>query len=78
MVLYIKRCIANFYKYVIIIGMLLYTSVPINIEKLQDYKPYIRELKPFLIKHVFDSVEEFLCYWFDAIAAGTEYVYNSI
>jgi hypothetical protein len=39
--------------------------------KLEKYKPYKRELKSFLINHAFYSVEEFFCYWFDAIAAWT-------
>jgi hypothetical protein len=53
-------------------GIWLYNKVAINIKKLEEYKPYKREPKSFLIEHVFYSVEEFLCYWFDAIAAWTE------
>jgi len=40
----------------------LATTVPINIKKVEKYKPYKRELKSFLINHVFYSVEEFLWY----------------
>jgi hypothetical protein len=43
-------------------GIRLCNKVPINIKKLEEYKPYKRELKSFLIDHVFYSVEEFLCY----------------
>jgi hypothetical protein len=50
-------------------GIWLYSKVPINIKKLEEYKPYKRELKSFLIDQGFYSEEEFLCYWFDAIAA---------
>ena len=39
----------------------LYNEVPINIKKLEEYKPYKREVKSFLIDHGFYSVEEFLC-----------------
>jgi hypothetical protein len=53
-------------------GIWLYDKVPINIKKLEEQKPYKRELKSFLIDHAFYSVEEFLCYWFDAIAAWIE------
>jgi hypothetical protein len=55
---------------------LLYNKVPINIKKLEEYKPYKWEMKSFLIDYAFysfiHSVEEFLCYWFDAIAAWTK------
>jgi hypothetical protein len=53
-------------------GIRLYNRVPIDIKKLEEYKPYKRELKSFLIDHAFYSVEEFLWYWFDAIAAWTK------
>jgi hypothetical protein len=43
-------------------GSRLYTRVPIDIEKLEEYEPYKRKLKYFSIDHVFYSVEEFLCY----------------
>jgi hypothetical protein len=52
-------------------GIWLYNRVPINIKKLEKYKPYKRELKSFPIDHVFYPVEEFLCYWSDAVAAWT-------
>jgi hypothetical protein len=45
---------------------------------LEEYTPYKRELKSFLIDDVFYSVEEFLCYWFDAIAAWTKQNDNNI
>jgi hypothetical protein len=43
-------------------GIRLYNKVPINIKKLEEYKPYKRELKSLLIAHAFYSEEEFLCY----------------
>jgi hypothetical protein len=49
-------------KSVINMGIQLYNRVPTNIKKLVEYKPCKRELKSFLIDHVFYSVEEFLCY----------------
>jgi hypothetical protein len=57
-------------KIVINMEIQLYNRVPINIKKLEEYKSYKRELKYFLIDHVFYSVEEFLCYWFDTIHFG--------
>ena len=36
---------------------------------MEKYKPYKRELKSFLMDHVFYSAEELLYYWFDAIVA---------
>jgi hypothetical protein len=77
--LYIKTLNINLYqKSVINMGNQLYNSVPININKLEDYKPYKREHKYFLIDQAFYSVEEFLCYWSDATAAWAEYVNNNI
>jgi hypothetical protein len=58
-------------KSVINMGIQLY-KVIINTMKLDEYKPCKREMKSFLIDHVLYSVEEFLCYWFDAIAAWTK------
>jgi hypothetical protein len=49
-------------KGIISMGIRLYNKVPINIKKLEEYTPYKRELKSFLIDDVFYSVEEFLCY----------------
>jgi len=49
-------------KSVINMGIRLCNKVPINIKKLEEYKPCKRELKYFLIGHAFYSVEEFLCY----------------
>ena len=40
----------------------MYNKVPINIKKLEEYKPYEREMKSFLIDHAYYLVEEFLCY----------------
>jgi len=40
-------------------GIQLHNKVPNNIKKMEDYKPYKRELKYFLIQHVFYSLEEF-------------------
>ena len=69
---YIKTCNTNLYKKGLInMGIRLCNKVPIIIKKLGEYKPYKRELKSFLIYRAFYSVEEFLCYWFDAIAAWT-------
>ena len=59
-------------------GIRLYNKVPINIKKLEEYKPYKIELNSFLTDHVFYSVEEFLCYWSDAIAAWTKQNDNNI
>jgi hypothetical protein len=53
-------------------GIWLYNRVPIDIKKLEEYKPYKSELKSFLIDHAFYSVEETICYWFDATAAWTK------
>jgi len=47
-------------------------KVPIDIQKLEEYKLYERELKSFVIVHVFYSVDEVLCYEFDAVAAWTK------
>ena len=61
--LYIKPCNKILYKKSVIkVGIRQYTKVPINVNKLEEYKPYKRELKSFLIGHAFYSVEEFLCY----------------
>jgi hypothetical protein len=49
-------------KSVINMGIRSYNKVPINIKMLEEYKPYKRELKSFLIDHVFYSVEAVLCY----------------
>jgi hypothetical protein len=49
-------------KSVINMGIRLYNKVPINIKELEEYKPYKRVLKSFLIDRVFYSVEEVLCY----------------
>jgi len=61
MELHIKPCNINFYKKksVINVGIRLYNKVQINIKKLDEYKLYKRELKSFLMEHVFYSVEEF-------------------
>jgi hypothetical protein len=53
-------------------GIWLNNKVPINIQKLDKYKPHKREMKSFPIDHARYSVEEFLYYWFYAIAAWTE------
>ena len=42
-------------------GIRLYDIVPINIKKLEEYKPYKGKLKSFLVDHALYSVEEFLC-----------------
>jgi len=34
----------------------LYNKVPINVKDLEEYKAFKRELKSFLIDHVFYSV----------------------
>ena len=59
-------------------GIWLYNKVQINIKKLEECKPYKRELKSFLIDYAFYSVLEFLRYWFDAIAAWTKWNANNI
>jgi len=56
-------------KSVINVGIRLYNKVPINVKNLEEYKPYRRELKSFLIALALYSIEEFICYCFDAIAA---------
>jgi len=33
------------------------------------FKCHNRESKSFLLDHIFYSVKEFLCYWFDAVTA---------
>jgi len=43
-------------------GIWLYNKVPKNIEKFEEYKPYKRKLKTFLIEHVFYSLDEILSY----------------
>jgi len=48
-------------KSVINMGIRLYNKVPMHIKKLEEYNPYKRELKSFLIDHAFYPVEEFLC-----------------
>jgi hypothetical protein len=50
-------------KSVINMGIRFYNKVAIHIKKLEEYKPYKREMKSFLIHHVFYSVEEFLFCW---------------
>ena len=58
--LYIKPRNTNFYKKsVISVGIQLHNKVPNNIKKLEEYKPYKRELTSFLIEHVFYSLELF-------------------
>jgi len=60
MSLYIKPCNTNLYKKSIInMGTRLQNKVPNNIKKLEECKPYTRELKSFLIEHVVHSLEEF-------------------
>jgi len=59
-------------------GIRLYNKAPIHIKKLKDYKSYKRESKSFPIDHTFYSIEEFLCYWFHAIAAWTKWNDNNI
>jgi hypothetical protein len=41
-------------------GIRLYNKVPKNIKKAEEYKPYKRKLKSFLIEHAFYSLDEFL------------------
>jgi hypothetical protein len=48
-------------KSVINIGIQFYNKIPITVKKLEEHKPYKRELKSFLLHHAFYSVEEFLC-----------------
>jgi hypothetical protein len=56
--LHVKTFNTNLYqKSVINVGNQVYNSVPINIKKLEDYKPYKRELKSFLIDRAFYSVD---------------------
>jgi hypothetical protein len=47
---------------VINMGIRLYNRVPINTKKMEEYRPYKRKFKSFLIDHAFYSEEEFLCY----------------
>jgi len=59
--LYIKTCNINLYiKSVINMGIRLHNKVPNNIRKLEENKPYKRELKSFLIEHTFYSLEEYM------------------
>jgi hypothetical protein len=46
----------------------MYNKLAIRIKKLEEYKPYKRKMKPFLIDQAFYSVEEFLHYRFDVRA----------
>jgi hypothetical protein len=55
--LHIKPCNTNLYKNVINMGIQMYNRVPINIKKMEEYKPNKTELKSFLIDHTFYSVE---------------------
>jgi len=49
MELHIKPCNINFYKKSVInAGIQLYNKVQINIKKLEEYKPYKREVKSFI------------------------------
>jgi hypothetical protein len=64
--LHIKPCNTNLYKSVIIMGIWLYNCmivwlydrVQIDINNLEEYKPYKKELKSFLLDHVFYSVRK--------------------
>jgi hypothetical protein len=59
--LYIKPCNTNLYKNSVInMGIRLHNKVPKNIRKVEEYKPYKRKLKSFLIEHAFYSPDEFL------------------
>ena len=50
--LYIKPCNRNLYKKSVINMVIqLHNKMPNNIKKLEEYKPYKRELKFFLIEH---------------------------
>jgi len=60
--LHMKPCNTNLFKKIQLIWEFGCNRVPINIKKLEEYKPYKRELKSFLIDHAFYSVDEFLCY----------------
>ena len=58
--LHIKPCNTNLHKKSVInMEILLYNKVPKNIQKVEEYKPYKRKLKAFLIEHVFYSLDEF-------------------
>jgi len=46
-------------------GIWLHKKVPNNIKKIEDYKPYKKELKSFLIQYAFYSLEEFFVSWCD-------------
>jgi hypothetical protein len=47
-------------KSVINMGIQLHNKVPVNIKKLNKYKPLKTKLKSFLINHAFYSIDEFL------------------
>jgi hypothetical protein len=58
--LYIKPSNTNLYKKSVInMGIRLHNKVPNNIKKLEEYKPYKREMKSFLIEHASFSLKEF-------------------
>ena len=44
-------------------GIRLHNKVPNNVKKLEEYRPYKRELKSFLIEHAFYSLENFFMSW---------------
>jgi len=44
---------------VINMAIRLHNDVPNNIKKVEEYKPYNRELKSFLIENAFYSLEDF-------------------
>jgi len=52
---------------VINMGIRLHNKVTNNIKKVEEYKPYNRELEYFLIAHALDSLEDFLMSWCDGI-----------
>jgi hypothetical protein len=72
--IYISNLAAQIYETSVInVGMQFYNRAPITAKKLEEYEPYKRELKSFLIDHAFYSVE-FLCYLSDTITAWTKSV----
>ena len=52
-------------------GIRLYNKVPINIKKLEEYNPHKREMKSFLIYHVFlfnKRILRLLIWYFGSLA----------
>jgi hypothetical protein len=65
--IHIQSYKADLYKRSVInMGSKLYNKLPDNIKEIESYKTFRKQLKSFLLRHAFYSVEEFvalqLCY----------------